>query len=162
MVFYVFFSCFFPFLYTAPFFANMAKRAANILERSLPRPPKTVDFLGTLHRYVDQQQGPAVADPIHGTLLAQANRKPAGSENVERTGLKICSILSSFVKRWEPRTRNWTIFSVLGPVGSLILCCCLTTLLSSNRRRINGVPRVPMNSTWRERAPAHSALMRMP
>ena len=88
MVFYVFFPCFFPFLYTAPFFANMAKRAANILERSLPRPPKTVDFLGTLHRYVDQQQGPAVADPIHGTLLAQANRKPAGSENVERTGLK--------------------------------------------------------------------------
>ena len=67
----------------------MAKRAANIVERSLPKPPKTADVLITLHQHVNEQLAGPTVDPIHGTLLAQAAaKKPSGTENVERTALK--------------------------------------------------------------------------
>ena len=76
----------------------MAKWAANIVESFLPKPPKTVDFLITLHQYVNQQLAGPTVDPIHGTLLAQsASKKPSGAENVEKAALKNIFILRIFV-----------------------------------------------------------------
>ena len=66
----------------------MAKRAAVLQDRSLPRPPTTSDFLAIMDQVAAKAKRGVQPDPFHGSLIAEASKKKkSGADSVVHTAL---------------------------------------------------------------------------